>query len=126
MEVDQSRIDAVANNHDKAFKARFPMLADVAMEYRWGGRLCLSRNDAPAFGEVAPGLIAACCQNGLGVAKGTLAGMAAADLALGVASGELAFMKTEAEPSRLPPQPIAWLGATAKIRWGEHVAGAEF
>lgn len=125
MEVDQARIDAVARDHDKAFRARFPMLTDVAMEYRWGGRLCLSRNDAPAFGEVAPGLCAACCQNGLGVAKGTLAGMAAADLALGASSEVLQFMQDEADPARLPPEPIAWLGATAKIRWGERAAGAE-
>ncbi|MEM9062576.1 MAG: FAD-binding oxidoreductase [Pseudomonadota bacterium] len=126
MEVDQARIDAVATDHDKAFRSRFPMLADVDMEYRWGGRLCLSRNDAPAFGEVAPGLVAACCQNGLGVAKGTLAGMAAADLAMGVETEEARFMAGEAGPARLPPAPIAWLGATAKIRWGERAAGREF
>ena len=125
MEVDQARIDAVARDHDKAFKARFPMLAGVAMEYRWGGRLAVSRNDAPAFGEVAPGLIAACCQNGLGVAKGTLAGMAAADMALGHSSEVLTFMQGEAAPTRLPPEPIAWLGATMKLRWGERAAGSE-
>ena len=95
------------------------------MEYRWGGRLCLSRNDAPAFGELAPGLIAACCQNGLGVAKGTLAGMAAADLALGRMTVVAGFMAQEAAPARLPPEPIAWLGATVKIRWGERAAGRE-
>ena len=69
--------------HDRAFAARFPMLSGVAMEYRWGGRLCLSLNGSPAFGEVAEGLYAACCQNGLGTVKGTLAGMLAADLAAG-------------------------------------------
>ena len=125
MEVDQTRIDAVARHHDKAFRARFPMLANVAMEYRWGGRLAVSRNDAPAFGEVAPGLIAACCQNGLGVAKGTLAGMAAGDLVAGHSSEILDFMSGEASPAKLPPEPIAWLGATAKLRWGERAAGAE-
>lgn len=125
MEVGQARIDAVARDHDKAFKARFPMLANVSMEYRWGGRLCLSRNDAPAFGEVAPGLYAACCQNGLGVAKGTLAGMAAADRALDQRTEILTFMENAPTPARLPPSSLAWLGATAKIRWGERAAGAE-
>ncbi|MEL7153253.1 MAG: FAD-binding oxidoreductase [Pseudomonadota bacterium] len=125
MQVDQVRIDTVARDHDKAFQARFPMLAGVSMEYRWGGRLAISRNDAPAFGEVAPGLIAACCQNGLGVAKGTLAGMAAADLVTDRASEVLDFMSGEASPDRLPPEPIAWLGATAKLRWGERAAGGQ-
>ena len=50
------------------------------MAYRWAGRLCLSKNSVPAFGEVEDGIIA-CCQNGLGTAKGTLAGIGAIDLA---------------------------------------------
>ena len=87
MEVSDGRIASVGRDHDKAFTARFPMLASVEMAHRWGGRLCLSRNDAPAFGEVDEGLFAAVCQNGLGVAKGTLSGMAAAELASGVGGG---------------------------------------
>jgi len=46
----------------------------MASEYRWGGRLCLSRNNVQVIGELEPGLFSACCQNGLGTAKGTLAG----------------------------------------------------
>ncbi len=115
----------VARDHDKAFAARFPMLAGVEMAYRWGGRLCLSRNDVPAFGEIEPGLFSACCQNGLGTSRGTLSGIAAADLATGTESDLAAFQSAKAEPSRLPPEPIAWLGATARIKWGERAAGPE-
>ncbi|MEM8699411.1 MAG: FAD-binding oxidoreductase [Pseudomonadota bacterium] len=111
--------------HDAAFKRRFPMLEGVEMAYRWGGRLCLSRNDAPAFGEVDRGLYAACCQNGLGASRGTLSGIAAADLAAGENSPEAAFHAGLQAPSRLPPKPIARIGATAKIRWGEWRAGRE-
>ena len=125
MQVDDARIAAVACDHDRAFCARFPMLAGVGMEYRWGGRLCLSRNDVPAFGEIANGLFAACCCNGLGTARGTLAGMLAADLATGAHSDLLDQMLAEQPPSRLPPEPIAWIGATARIRWSEIRAGRE-
>jgi glycine/D-amino acid oxidase-like deaminating enzyme len=125
MQVDDARIAAVAHDHDRAFRARFPMLAGVGMEYRWGGRLCLSRNDVPAFGEVAEGLYSACCCNGLGTARGTLAGMLAADLATGASSDLLDRMLAEQLPSRLPPEPIAWVGATARIRWSERMAGRE-
>ena len=125
MEVSDSRIAAVGRDHDRAFASRFPMLTGVGMEYRWGGRLCLSRNNVPAFGEVDRGLYAACCQNGLGTAKGTLAGMLAAELATGIGSDLLDDLLTEASPQSLPPEPFAWLGANAVIRWGEMKAGRE-
>lgn len=125
MEVSEARIKAVSRDHDRSFAARFPMLEGTEMAYRWGGRLCLSRNDVPAFGEIEQGLFAACCQNGLGTAKGTLSGMAAADLALGEMSEEAALLLEEPAPSHLPPEPIAWLGANAYIRWSEFEAGRE-
>lgn len=126
MEANANWMTAVAGDHDRAFRARFPMLAGVTMDHRWGGRLCLSRNDAPAFGAVADNLIAACCQNGLGTARGTFAGVAAADLATGRSSAFLQHQQAQPEPIRLPPEPLAWLGATARIRWGERKAGREF
>ena len=125
MEVSAARIAAVARDHDKAFAARFPMLDGVDMQYRWGGRLCLSRNDVPAFGEVADGLFAACCQNGLGTSKGTAAGIAAAELASGEDSPLARHHLAADAPTRLPPEPLAWIGANAFIRWGEAKAGRE-
>lgn len=113
-------------DHDRGFAARFPMLEGVAMEHRWGGHLCLSRNGVGAFGEVEKGLFSACCQNGLGLAKGTLHGMCAADLALGRTSELLDQLVAAPSPSRLPPGPVAALAASAKIRWGEWWAGKEF
>ncbi len=125
MEVGEGRIKAVARDHDRAFKRRFPMLKDVAMEYRWGGRLCLSRNGVAAFGEVGPGLYSACCQNGLGTAKGTTLGMAAADLASGEKSWIVDRLLAEDAPVKLPPMPLTYLGANAVMRWGEFRAGRE-
>ena len=95
------------------------------MAYRWSGRLCLSYNSTPAFGAVDDGIIAACCQNGLGTAKGTLAGIAAAELST-KANSPLADEMLGAEmPSKLPPKPIAWLGANATIKWREFKGRAE-
>lgn len=125
LEVSDRRIDRVARDHDRSFAARFPMLDGVAMEYRWGGRLCLSKNGVPAFGEVEKNLFAACCQNGLGTTKGTLAGMLAAELATRTNNPMLAEIQAFAEPERLPPEPLAWLGANAVLRWKERKAGIE-
>ena len=125
MVVSEGRIASVGRDHDRAFVARFPMLDSVGMEYRWGGRLCLSRNNVPAFGEQAQGLYAACCQNGLGTAKGTLHGILAAELASGHQSEMLSQVMAQDAPVQLPPKPFTWLGANAVMRWGEFRAGAE-
>ncbi|MDG2480032.1 MAG: FAD-binding oxidoreductase [Alphaproteobacteria bacterium] len=126
MEVGQRRMATVARGHDRSFAARFPMLADVTMEHRWGGRLCLSRNGVPAFGEQKPGLFSACCQNGVGIAKGTLSGMLAAELAGGGNHPMVADMLAFEEPERLPAEPFASLGANAYLRWKTWRAGVEF
>ncbi|MGO7426269.1 FAD-dependent oxidoreductase, partial [Rhizobium ruizarguesonis] len=70
-------------------------------------------------------LFSACCENGLGTVKSTLAGMMAADLATGAASPELDKYKNQPEPVRLPPEPIAWLGVNSVIRLQELRAGRE-
>ena len=125
MQVDEARIARFRRDHDRAFRRRFPMLADVDLEYSWGGRLCLSRNSVPAFGEVEPGMFSACCQNGLGTAKGTLAGIGAVELATRSNSPVVQDLLSYDEPVKLPPAPIARLGATLVLRWREWRAGAE-
>ena len=125
MEVDEARITRFRRDHERAFRRRFPMLADADLEYSWGGRLCLSRNSVPAFGEVEPGLFSACCQNGLGTAKGTLAGIGAVELATRSNSPIVQDLLSYDAPVRLPPAPIARLGATLVLRWREWRAGAE-
>ena len=125
MQVSDTRVASMARDHDTAFYARFPMLKDVDMEFRWSGRLCLSRNGAPALGEVDDGLFSACCQNGLGVAKGTLHGMLMADMASGIPSKLLDEVLDQPLPSRLPPEPFATIGATAVLKWSEYKAGRE-
>ncbi|MGB7317642.1 MAG: FAD-binding oxidoreductase [Planktotalea sp.] len=125
MEVNQRRIDVVAKDHDRSFAARFPMLDQVEMQYRWGGRLCLSRNNVNVVSEVQDGLFAACCQNGLGTTRGTLTGLLAAELATQTHSDRLDRALAVAPPTRLPPRLIASLGANAILRWQEHLAGSE-
>ena len=125
MEVSDARIGKVTHTHDRSFRDRFPMLDDVKMAYSWGGRLCLSRNNVPAFGELDDGLYTACCQNGLGTAKGTIAGKLVAELASGEQSSLLDDIQADEEPRRLPPTPFSTIGANAIMRWGEWRAGKE-
>ena len=111
--------------HDQKFAERFPHLKGVGMEHRWAGMLCLSRNGSAAFGELEQGVFSACCQNGLGTARGTLQGMGVAELLLRGKSEIAAYFLSEPKLQRLPPEPFASLGANAYLKWKERRSGRE-
>lgn len=125
MRVGARQMRSAGRSHDRGFAARFPLLAGIRMQYRWAGQLCMSWNGVPAFGEIEDGLFAACCQNGLGVARGTLSGMAAAELATGAGSDAVDRLLACAQPKPLPPQPVTWMGANLFMRWKEWASGRE-
>ena len=104
--------------HLRSLRARFPMLPDLSFEHSWTGFVCLSGNRAPGFGQVAGNLWAAVCQNAIGVAKGTTAGMLAAELALGQDDPLIGDMLALGQPSRLPPPPIRDWGVRLRA-WRE-------
>ena len=107
------------------FYSRFPQLAGMKMQYRWAGHLCLSLNSVSMIKEIEDGLFSACVQNGLGVTRGTLTGIAAAEMACGEVSEITRYFIAEDQPRRLPPQPFATIGANAYLRWKEWRAGKE-
>jgi len=126
MAVPGGRLSAVAVDHRRAFQQRFPMLDAVEMEYCWGGRLCLSLNGVSTVGRLDEGVYSACCQNGLGTARGTLLGILAAEQASGATESLVPEYRTEAVPRRLWPEPFMWLGANGYLRWKAWRAGREF
>jgi glycine/D-amino acid oxidase-like deaminating enzyme len=126
METSDAQIARVGRKHDRSFAARFPMLEGVEMQYRWGGHLCLSLNSVPVFGEVRPSVYAACCQNGLGTVKGTLAGKLVAELATGGNDPMIGEFLSMEPPRPLYPEPFMSLGARARLWWMEKRAGADF
>lgn len=125
MAINDKRLAKFGKDHARSFRRRFPMLDDVSMAYRWSGRLCLSRNSVPAFGELETNWFSACCQNGLGTAKGTLAGIGAVDLATKANSPIVQDLLSYDEPVTLPPRPLSTIGANLVIKWRELKAGAE-
>ncbi|PWL18472.1 FAD-dependent oxidoreductase [Falsochrobactrum shanghaiense] len=111
--------------HDCKFKARFPALGNVGMEYRWAGAMAVTTNAVPAFGEIEDGIIAACGCNGVGASKATASGIAAAELALGIRSELSDIYAGFDKPRPLPPQPFATLGAKLTLAYREWRAGPE-
>jgi len=103
--------------HQRLFEERFPMLPEVDMEYSWTGYICLSQNGAPGFGQVHDHVYASVCQNAIGVTKGTVGGMLAADMACGVDNALIGYMQSLGSPSKLPPQPFLDFGVRARMAW---------
>ena len=122
MQTTQADLARASNiMHDK-FNKRFQKLAGIKMEYVWAGHLCLSRNGVSVTRELERNLFSACVQNGLGTTRGTLTGIAAAEMACGVRSDISDYFSKEARPKRLPPQPFQTWGGNAYLRWKERGA----
>lgn len=107
----------VARKHKRLFDERFPMLTDVEMEYTWTGYVCLSTNGAPGFGKLEDNVHTSVCQNAIGVCKGTIGGVLAADMACGIDNELIGYMQSLGEPKSLPPQPLLGLGVRARQAW---------
>lgn len=116
---------AVRREHQRLFEARFPTLPEVDIRHTWAGFVCVAQNQAPGFGRVAPNVYAAVCQNSLGVTMGTIAGVNAADLALGMDSPLLADMHALGQPNRLPPRPFLDIGVRARFAWDAWTTGSD-
>ena len=111
--------------HQRSFERRFPMLQDVALEYTWGGALCLSANNGVLFGKKEDGVFEAIGCNGLGLSRGSASGKLIAEYALGHGSDELAQLQQQARPKVLPVRPIVDIGVSTAIWAKEFSAGAE-
>ena len=123
--VSEGALKRAGAQHDRKFKARFPGLANVDMEYRWAGGMALTLNAVPAFGEVEHGVFAACGCNGLGASKATASGIAAAEMMLGYNSELTQIYRRFPAPKALPPRPFTTIGAKANLAFREWKAGAE-
>ncbi len=63
----------------------YPDLADVKIDYAWGGTLAITMNRMPCFTRPAPGVFSASGYSGHGVAMATLAGKLIAEAVAGTA-----------------------------------------
>jgi glycine/D-amino acid oxidase-like deaminating enzyme len=125
MEPTEADLKRTAAVHRQKFADRFPQLSGAKQEYTWAGHLCLTRNGVSIAGELEPGLYAATVCNGLGTARSTLTGIAAAELAMGLQTDNTRHFAAEGQPIKLPPKPFSTFGANLFLRFKEWRAGAE-
>lgn len=125
MEASDTALKRAAKVHRQKFEERFPQLAGARMDHTWAGHLCLTKNGVSVMKPLDDGLFAACVCNGLGTARSTLTGIAAAELASGQTSDVTRHFLSETQPTKLPPQPFSTIGANIYLRWKEWRAGKE-
>jgi glycine/D-amino acid oxidase-like deaminating enzyme len=111
--------------HKRLFDQRFPMLPKVEMEYTWAGYICLSENASPGFGQLSDNIYSAVCQNAVGVTKGTIGGLLAADMACNEDNELIGFMQSLGKPNKVPPRPFLDIGVKSKFAWELWKARAE-
>lgn len=107
----------ISKEHKRLFDERFPMLPKVEMQSTWTGYICLSRNGAPGFGRLAKNVYTSLCQSGVGITKGTIGGLLAADMACGVDNPLIKDMLDLGSPTKLPPRPFLDLGVRTRFAW---------
>ncbi|MBN3786735.1 FAD-binding oxidoreductase [Burkholderia sp. Ac-20353] len=107
---DDAQRDAARAMHADLLARRFGHLGVLEIEHFWMGWLAVSRNHAPAFGQVGDKVHAVSCCNGSGIVRHTAAGMLIAELALGE-RGELTddFL-IQGTASYIPPRPLRDIG----------------
>ncbi len=75
----------IASNVRKPLTGIFPHLANVKLDYAWGGTLAITMNRMPHFARYGGNILSFSGYSGHGVAMGTLAGQIAADTIAGQA-----------------------------------------
>ena len=108
---------SIVGQHLKILHDRFPAIPAVTFENTWVGYICMSSNGAPAFGQVAFNVWIAACQNGIGVTKGTVSGMLAADMACDRDNPLTNDLLAMGVPQSLPSRLLLEVGARAKLGW---------
>lgn len=96
---------------------RFPQLGALELEHFWMGWLAVSKNHAPAFGQIASHAYAVSCCNGSGIVRHTAAGILIADVAAGVKNPLVDDFLALGVANRIPPRPWRDWGVKTHLWW---------
>lgn len=116
-EFTSEALEGVREQHQHTLETYFPMLSNLALEHTWAGMICLSSNESPGFGRLAPDVYGAVCHNARGITNGTIGGLLAAELACGEQSELLDMMLQLEQPPALLPKPLLGLAVRSRLSW---------
>lgn len=111
--------------HLRGLQRRFPWLGADDIEFSWAGTMGGSRGYRFLFGESAPGVFLAACCNGNGVARLSMLGRLLVQMATGDQTPLLSTALSIGKPGLLPPDPLLWIGVSARFALDRHKAAGE-
>jgi glycine/D-amino acid oxidase-like deaminating enzyme len=123
--VGEAELARARASHLKSIAARYPDLGELELAATWAGFVCVSRNSAPFWGELAPGVLASVCCNGVGVPKGTFAGRAIAEYALGHDSDLVRDMLAFPKAANHGLGPLIGVATSLRLAYNQFRAGRE-
>lgn len=123
--IDNAMLAERRKVHVEGLKRRFAWVGDDMIAYTWSGTLGASRNGAPVFKTLAPGVHAVGCGNGSGVSRLSMLGHLMAEHAAGEPSELVANALRIAQPTRLPTGPVFTLAAHLRFAWQNFRGRAE-
>lgn len=112
-EQDNAEIEVMLQ---QAYRMRYPQMRRHDLEYVWGGAVSLTRNGAPFFGQVAPGMYGVSGCNGSGIIKMSLLGRLLAEQIAGQNSPLLQRCMAWATPTWIPPEPLRRIAVSMSMR----------
>lgn len=123
--VKPEELTRVRKSHEKTLRRRFPMLPELEFEHTWSCVFCMSRNHVPKCGPLADGVWAAVCQNGVGIARGTISGRTVAEMASGEDTDFVRDMMAFDDLKPFPNRWITGLGVRVRMATAALRVGAE-
>lgn len=118
-------LDEALTYHRQSFDARFPALSHVPFEFTWGGMISVTLNQNYIFTKPAANILVLNGCNGVGVAKGTYLGYYAADFICGDDNEEIRFIRANAHPSFIVPDPVRSFVARYRLKKEQAFAGGD-
>lgn len=100
---------------ERAAALMFPQLGPLQYEYRWAGRIAVTRDFMPHLHQPAPGITMALGYNGRGIAMATSLGRHAAALAAGGSTADCPFPVTPLQP--IPLHGLQRFYIAAGVAW---------
>lgn len=106
------------------FHRRYPMLAQVPLQYIWGGTTALTMNGSPIWGRLDKGLYGSAGCNGSGVVKGTLLGKRLAEMIV-TGDPQESLQKVYGRADWIAPEPFRTIGFHVISAFERRKAGRE-
>lgn len=103
--------------HVEGLGKRFAWAGEDMIAHTWSGTLGASRNGAPVFETLAPGVHAVGCGNGSGVSRLGMLGRLMAEHAAGEPGDLIENAFLIAHPQAVPTGPLFTLAARARFAW---------